>query len=346
MLRRTFIRHSCALSLLTMTGESLQSFVAGSRQWRSGEAIMPVLFVGHGAPLYTLDDNRYSRAWRALADTMPRPRAVVCISSHWLTRGSYVTAMDVPRTTHDFGRIDDRLFDIQYPAAGDPALAQEVAQALTALHVEEDHRWGLDHGCWCVVRCMYPDADVPILQFSIDYSRDARHQYEVGRQLGFLREKGVLILCSGNIVHNLRLLRFPEESTYDWALEADDLLARYIETGDHDRLIAYEQLGTAVRMSVPTPDHYYPLLYALGLQRPGDRVSFPVSGISYSSTSMRSVLLQPGEADLAALGQVPAYAKSPAGAGLELCDRCLVNGRGAAGGCAAGGCAAGCRRCR
>lgn len=274
-----------------MAGTTLQTFTNEVENWKNGESIMPVLFIGHGAPLYTLDDNKYSRAWREIASKIPQPKAIVCISAHWLTRGTYVTAMEAPRTIHDFGPMDPRLFEIQYQAPGEPELAANIAKRLTEFHVKEDHKWGLDHGCWCVARHMYPNADIPILQFSIDYHRGAAFQYDLAKELVFLREKGVLILCSGNIVHNLPRLRFPESSSYDWAIEADDLIKGLIEKGDHQSIISYEKLGNAVRLSIPTPDHYYPLLYALGLQQKRDQISFPTEGIAYGSTSMRSVLI-------------------------------------------------------
>ena len=291
MQRRKFIKNTLIGSSILMAGQSMNTFVNESKNWKNGEAVMPVLFIGHGAPLYTLDDNKYSRAWKKIAESIPTPKAIVCISAHWLTQGSFVTAMQNPRTIHDFGRIDDRLFDIEYKAPGSPELAHEIAKTLTDLHVEEDHRWGFDHGCWCVARCMYPEANIPMLQFSIDYHKGAQYQYDLAQHLVFLRKKGVLILCSGNIVHNLGQLKFPENSTYDWAIEFDAVSQKLIENRDHQSLVHYQKLGAAAQLAIPTPDHYYPLLYALGLQSPKDTVSFPVDGISYGSTSMRSVLL-------------------------------------------------------
>ena len=220
---------------------------------------------------------------------MPQPKAIVCISAHWLTRGTFVTAMPQPRTIHDFGRMDDRLFDIQYTAPGDPELANEISKTLTAHHVKADHQWGFDHGCWCVARCMYPEAQIPMIQLSIDYDKGGDYLYELGKELQFLREKGILILCSGNIVHNLRRLQFPESSTTDWAIEFDQQSKELIEKGDHQSLIQYEKLGKAAQLSIPTPDHYYPLLFGLALQRTTDQVTFPIDGIAYGSTSMRSV---------------------------------------------------------
>lgn len=268
----------------------LNSFINSSKEYRTDEK-MPVLFIGHGAPLYTLDENKYNKAWKNLAQEIPTPKAIVCISAHWLTKGSFVTAMENPRTIHDFGKIDDRLFEIQYNAPGSPDLAKEIAEKLMHLHITEDHSWGLDHGCWCVARMMYPEANIPILQFSIDYSKEASYHYELAKELSFLREKGVLILCSGNIVHNLGQLKFPENSTYDWAIEFDEVSKKLIQDGNHKALVAYQKLGREAILSIPTPDHYYPLLYALGLQNKTDEVSFPVEGISYGSTSMRSLLI-------------------------------------------------------
>jgi 4,5-DOPA dioxygenase extradiol len=291
MQRRKFIKKGLLGASLILAGCNMKEFVKETKEWKSGEAIMPVLFVGHGAPTLTLDDNKYNRAWRKIAQGLPKPKAIVCISAHWLTRGTQVTAMKAPKTIHDFGRMDDRLFDIQYNAPGSPELANQISQKLMEFHVEEDHRWGLDHGCWCVARCMYPEADIPILQLSIDYYKGGQYLYDLGKELSFLREKGVLILCSGNIVHNLRRAKFSENTTYDWSIEFDTLSKDLIMKGDHQSLINYQKLGTAAQMSIPTPDHYYPLLYALSLQRNTDKVSFPIDGIAHGSISMTSVLL-------------------------------------------------------
>ena len=292
MKRRKFLSTTFKSSVLFMSGNSLNTFVQETQSWEDQGHTMPVLFVGHGAPLYTLDDNQYSRAWKKIAEDLPIPKAVVCISAHWLTRGSHITAMAAPKTIHDFGRMDDRLFEIEYKAPGSPELANLISEQLTQFHVEEDHKWGFDHGCWCVVRHMYPEANIPVLQFSIDYYKGGEYLYNLASQLGFLRKKGILILASGNIVHNLRRLRFPEETKYDWAIEADEQIKGLIEKGDHKSLIRYEKLGKAANLSIPTPDHYYPLLYALALKTEKDKISFPIEGITYGSTSMRSVLIE------------------------------------------------------
>ncbi|WP_035757499.1 4,5-DOPA dioxygenase extradiol [Hugenholtzia roseola] len=256
------------------------------------QSLMPTLFIGHGAPLYTLDENPYSLAWRKIAAQIPKPKAIVCISAHWLTKGTQVMAMQNPRTIHDFGRMDDRLFQIQYAAAGNPELAQEIIQKVQKAHIEEDHHWGFDHGTWTVLRWMYPKADIPIIQISLDYKKDLQYHYDLAKELAFLRKQGVLIVGSGNIVHNLRSLKFPENSTYDWAIEFDQISKELIENRNHQALIQYEKLGEAARLSIPTPDHYLPLLYILGLQTEKEKATFPIEGISYGSTSMRSVLIE------------------------------------------------------
>lgn len=276
-----------------MAGNSLNQFYQQSQDWQDQATLMPVLFIGHGAPLYTLDENPYNTAWKNIASNIPRPKAIVCVSAHWLTRGTLVTAMEAPRTIHDFGRMDERLFDIQYNAPGSPDLANLISEELTKFHVEEDHQWGFDHGSWTVIRHMYPEADIPLLQLSIDYYKGGAYLYDLAKELYFLRKKGVLVICSGNIVHNLRVLKFPEESTYDWAIEADEIMKDLIKKGDHQQLINYNKLGKAVKLSIPTPDHYFPLLFALGLQHKNDALSFPTEGITYGSTSMTSVLLNP-----------------------------------------------------
>ena len=260
--------------------------------WDDTDSIMPVIFIGHGAPLYALDDNKYSIAWKQLGRTLPRPKAILSISAHWLTPGkTLVTATEKPKTIYDFGRIDDRLFKIDYPALGNPKLAQEITQSISQFKVSLDHDWGFDHGTWCVLHHMFPNADIPVLQFSIDYNKDANYHFELAKQLTFLRKKGVLIMCSGNIVHNLKELKFPESSSYEWAIEFDSLAKQIMNKGDFKKLINYEKLGKAAQLSIPTPDHYFPLIYALGLKSEGDNISYPIEGISYGSTSMRSVLI-------------------------------------------------------
>ncbi|MCB0630333.1 MAG: 4,5-DOPA dioxygenase extradiol [Saprospiraceae bacterium] len=237
---------------------------------------MPVLFIGHGSPMNGIEDNEFSRHWARLGQEIPRPVAVLCISAHWLTRGTHITAMEHPKTIHDFGGFPDELFAVQYPAPGSPAVAMETVKLLESTDVGLDHDWGLDHGCWTVVRHMYPDADIPVLQLSIDYHRPPAYHYKLASELSALREKGVLIMGSGNMVHNLRRVDWQHMNTpnygYDWAKEISEVFKDKIRKKDHDALINYQALGSAAQLAIPTPDHYYPLLYTLGLQDEKDEV--------------------------------------------------------------------------
>ncbi len=254
---------------------------------------MPVIFAGHGSPMNGIEDNEFSRTWQALRDQLPTPSAVLCISAHWLTRGTFVTAMDRPRTIHDFGGFPRALFEVQYPAPGKPELAKAVADTLgeftpTGL----DHEWGLDHGAWTVIRHIYPDADIPVLQLSIDYHQSPQWHYELGRQLNSLRDKGVLILGSGNMVHNLRMVawqRLDEHFGFDWAVEMNETFKKHIAEGNHKPLVAYDSLGPAAQLAIPTPDHYYPLLYTLGLQQKGEEIAFFNDKAVAGSLTMTSV---------------------------------------------------------
>jgi len=254
---------------------------------------MPVLFMGHGSPMNALENNEFTLAWEHIAASLPKPRAILCISAHWLTRGTLVTAMEKPPTIHDFGGFPEELFAVDYPAPGDPALAEQTRLMVKVAQVLADQDWGLDHGAWSVIKRMYPKADVPVVQLSIDYHRPPRWHYDLGRELAALREKGVLILASGDMVHNLRRLAFDrigESYGFDWALEAQAKFNQLILARDHDALIDYPSLGEAVRLSIPTPDHYYPLLYALALRMQGDEVlvfNDKVMGGSVSMTSLR-----------------------------------------------------------
>lgn len=236
-------------------------------------APMPVLFVGHGSPMNGIEDNRFSQSWEKLGRELPVPVAVLCISAHWLTKGTFITAMPEPKTIHDFGGFPQQLYDVEYPAPGDPLLAGKIIEMVSKVDVLADHEWGLDHGTWTVVRHMYPEAKIPVLQLSIDYYKPAAYHYELARELSELRSRGILIIGSGNIVHNLGLLawdRLDSEYGYDWALEMNETLKKLIKTGDHKKLLDYHNLGKQARLAIPTPDHYYPLLYVLALQRDSD----------------------------------------------------------------------------
>lgn len=254
---------------------------------------MPLLFVGHGSPMNGIEDNEFSRRWKEMAGEIPEPRAVLVISAHWLTRGTKVTAMEFPKTIHDFGGFPKELFAVQYKAPGDPALASDLAGMVKSTPVELNHDWGLDHGAWTVVRHMYPGANIPVLQLSIDFGKDARYHYELARELQALRKKGVLIMGSGNMVHNLRMVAWDklgeEEYGYDWALQMNDRFKQLISNGEHDRLIRYESLGKEALLSIPTPDHYWPLLYTLGLKGKDDAVSFFNDKAVGGSLTMTSV---------------------------------------------------------
>lgn len=255
---------------------------------------MPVLFVGHGSPMNGIEDTDFSRRWTQMAREIRTPAAVLVVSAHWFTRGTRITAMEQPRTIHDFGGFPDELFAVHYPAPGNPALARETAALLQPAAVALDHDWGLDHGTWTIVRHMYPEANIPVLQLSIDYTQPPRYHYELARQLQALRRKGILILASGNLVHNLRLVawdRLSEPSFgYDWALDINERFKRLIRDGDHQPLIHYTTLGREAQLAIPTPEHYLPLLYTLGLQGHDEPVSFfndTAVGGSLTMTSVR-----------------------------------------------------------
>ena len=230
---------------------------------------MPVLFVGHGSPMNGIEDNAFSKGWQDIGVKMAVPKAVICVSAHWLTKGTHVTANPEPETIHDFGGFPQELFNVQYPAPGDPELARETAGLITKTQVGLDHEWGLDHGTWTVLRHMYPEAKIPVLQLSIDYYKPAQYHYELAQELAALRKKGVLVMGSGNMVHNLRMVDFNRINEvgygFDWALEMDAHFKKAILEGDHASLIQYEKYGKAAQLAIPTPDHYYPLLYTAGL---------------------------------------------------------------------------------
>ncbi|MBC7962923.1 MAG: 4,5-DOPA dioxygenase extradiol [Steroidobacteraceae bacterium] len=254
---------------------------------------LPALFIGHGNPMNAIQENVYAAAWRAAAAALPRPKAILCISAHWETEGTFVTAMTQPKTIHDFYGFPDELNQVQYPAPGSPELAERLRSLVTSTKVRLDYgySWGLDHGAWSVLRRMYPQADIPTVQLSLDRSQHPRFHYDLGSELAALRQEGVLIVGSGNIVHNLRLLQWDAREPYPWATEFDKLAEQLILAGEHDRLVAYPALGEAARLAIPTNEHYLPLLYILALQQPGEAVSFFAEGLPLGSISMRSVRL-------------------------------------------------------
>ncbi|WP_291135273.1 4,5-DOPA dioxygenase extradiol [Flavobacterium sp. UBA7663] len=272
---------------------SIQPFYDWTKVLGEEEEKMPVLFIGHGSPMNAIEDNEFSKRWQKMGNEIPTPKAVVVISAHWLTKGTMVTAMPNPKTIHDFGGFPQALFDVKYPAPGNPELASEIQKLITNPAVELDHDWGLDHGTWSVVKHMYPNADIPVLQLSIDYYKPAAYHYELAKQLLSLRKKGILIIGSGNMVHNLRMVAWDKlnESEYgfDWALEMNDIFKNKISNGFHKELIQYEKLHKAATLAIPSPDHYYPLLYILALQTDNDKVEFFNDKAVGGSLTMTSV---------------------------------------------------------
>jgi 4,5-DOPA dioxygenase extradiol len=272
---------------------TLSAFNKFTSDLKEQDFLMPVLFVGHGSPMNGIEDNEFSVRWEQMAKEIPTPAAVLVISAHWFTNGTRITAMDFPETIHDFGGFPQSLFDVQYPAPGNPGLAQETASLLHSAHVELDHDWGLDHGAWSVVRRMYPEAKIPVLQLSIDYTKPAQYHYDLAKELYSLRKKGVLIIGSGNMVHNLRMISWQNMNNagfgYDWALTMNDKFKQIISSGDYTPLINYESLGAEARLAIPTPEHYLPLLYSLGLKGSKDEISFFNDKAVAGSLTMTSV---------------------------------------------------------
>ncbi len=250
----------------------------------------PAFFIGHGSPMNGIEDNEFSKSWADLGRSLTPPTAVLCISAHWLTDGTFVTAMEKPRTIHDFNGFPQALFNVNYPAPGNPGLAEETSSLSTKAKIELDHEWGLDHGTWSVVRQMFPEAVIPVLQLSIDYAKPAAFHYELAKELAALRHKGVLIIGSGNMVHNLRMLNWQEpNSGFDWALEMNENFKSLIEKGDYNSLLDYESLGPAAKLAIPTPEHYFPLLYALGLKDKSESIAFFNDKLAMGSVSMTSI---------------------------------------------------------
>lgn len=257
------------------------------------EYTYPVLFIGHGSPMNGIEDNRFSNQWKTEVEHLPDPKVVLVISAHWLTNGTYITAMEKPRTIHDFGGFPDELFAVQYPAPGSPEWAQQTKNSVKTTTVQLDHEWGLDHGTWTVVRHMYPNAEIPVLQLSIDYNKPAAYHYALAQELKSLRKKGVLIIGSGNMVHNLRMVAWDKLNTpnygYDWAIEANETFNKYVLDRNHQALIDYTKLGTFASLAIPTPDHYFPLIYSLGLSHEQDEIALFNNELVAGSLNMTSV---------------------------------------------------------
>lgn len=259
----------------------------------SKTASMPVLFLGHGSPMNAIEENEFVLGFRNIAKNIPKPKAILCISAHWETNGTFVTAMANPRTIHDFGGFPQALFDVQYPAPGSPELANQTKNLIKNTEVELDTQWGLDHGAWSVIKQMYPEANIPVIQMSIDYTKSPQYLYELAQEIKSLRQKGVLIMGSGNIVHNLRMVdwkRLNENFGFDWAIEANETMKKYILSNNHQQLINFKSKGKAFDLAIPTPEHYLPLLYALALKSEQDEIELfndkPVAG-SLTMTSIK-----------------------------------------------------------
>jgi len=254
---------------------------------------MPVLFMGHGNPMNAIEENEFVTGFRTVAREIPAPNAILCISAHWETRGTFVTAMEMPRTIHDFGGFPKALYEVEYPAPGSPALAAATSGLITQTTVEHDYQWGLDHGAWSVIKHLYPNADVPVVQMSLDNTQTARYHYELAKELSALRQKGVLIIGSGNMVHNLGMVEWRKlneiDYAYDWAAEVRIKMNNFILNDDHQSLIDYQSNGKAFQLAIPTPEHYLPLLYAMALKEKNDKITLFNDKAIAGSLTMTSV---------------------------------------------------------
>ncbi|MCP2039414.1 4,5-DOPA dioxygenase extradiol [Chryseobacterium sp. HSC-36S06] len=263
-----------------------------SQQFNTTEK-MPVLFLGHGSPMNAIEENQFVRGFRNISREIPKPNAILCISAHWFTNGTFVTAMQNPKTIHDFYGFPKELFEVNYPAPGSPELARETAELLLPEIVEEDHSWGLDHGAWSVIKHLYPNAEIPVIQLSIDYTKPPEYHFDLAKRLQKLRKKGILIIGSGNIVHNLRMVDWKNINTvgagWDWAVEAREKTNNWLLDGNFRNLIDYQNQGIALQTAVPSPDHYLPLIYSLGLKENSDQLSLFNDELIGGSLSMTSV---------------------------------------------------------
>ena len=287
MNRKTFAKLlvTSPILLSTMTLKELnyltQSFASTPQ--------MPLLFVGHGNPMNAISNNQYAQEWQKIGQNLPTPSAILCVSAHWETNGTFVTAMQMPQTIHDFGGFPQALFDVQYPAQGSPALATQISQLVTTTNVQPNYDWGLDHGCWSVLKHIYPKNNIPVLQLSLNYNQPLSWHYSLAKELHTLRQKGVLIIGSGNIVHNLGIINWQTNQAYDWAIEANNKIKSLIIDDAHQQLIDYTQLGSAVKLAIPTTEHYLPLLYILGLKQKNENISFFNDTIDLGSIAMTSL---------------------------------------------------------
>ncbi|ELP29916.1 4,5-DOPA-extradiol-dioxygenase [Rhodopirellula baltica] len=287
MLRQNFLKTIAMASGAVTIGASLQAM---AETLPEDGNVMPAFFIGHGSPMNALGDNEFTRGWKAAMEDVPKPKAILCVSAHWLTRGTWVTAMDRPKTIHDFGGFPRELSEAQYAAPGDPKLAGLVSDTVKGTPVGLDQGWGLDHGTWSVLKPVFPMADIPVVQVSIDIAKPGAWHYGLAKELMSLRRRGVLIIGSGNIVHNLGLMNFQNfERGFDWAIEIDETIKQLILNRDHGKLCDYRSLGKSARLAIPTPDHYYPLLYALALQDANEEATIFNDKAVAGSITMTSV---------------------------------------------------------
>ncbi len=256
---------------------------------------MPVLFLGHGSPMNAIEENEFVQTFRNIGKEIQKPKAILCVSAHWETKGTYVTAMEHPKTIHDFGGFPQALFDVQYPAPGSPALARDTKELVKKTEIGLDEKWGLDHGAWSVIKHVYPLADVPVIQMSLDYSQPPQYHYDLAKELASLRSKGVLIIGSGNMVHNLGMIAWDKLNTdnfgFDWALEAKEKMNNFIVQHDHQSLIQYTSQGRAFNLAIPSPEHYLPLLYILALQEKNENITFFNDKAVAGSLTMTSIMI-------------------------------------------------------
>ena len=291
MNRKRFLQ-TLAMAPLAATAMKLNEFGKLMNPLASSET-MPVLFLGHGSPMNAIEENEFVRGFRNVGKELPKPTAILCISAHWETRGTFVTAMQHPKTIHDFGGFPQALFDVQYPAPGSPELAKETKSIIKKTEVALDESWGLDHGCWSVVKNLYPNADVPVIQMSLDYYQTPQYHYDLAKELSVLRKKGVLIIGSGNMVHNLGMIAWDKLNTtdyaYDWATEASEKMKGFIHNNNHQALINYKSQGKAFDLAIPSPDHFLPLLYTLALKGENEKLSLFNDKAVAGSLTMTSV---------------------------------------------------------
>jgi 4,5-DOPA dioxygenase extradiol len=293
MNRATFLQ---ILSLLPFSGYTMKiNQLYNLSQTFTATEKMPALFLGHGSPMNAIEENEFVKGFRVVAKTLPTPNAIICISAHWLTKGTAVTAMAMPKTIHDFGGLPPELYQVKYAAAGSPALADVAQKILQPTSVTLDDSWGLDHGAWSVIKHLYPDANIPVIQLSIDYTLSGQQHYELAQKLAALRHKGILIIGSGNIVHNLGLVDFKnfnkDNYGFDWAIEAREFVNDKLRNGNYEALINYNKQSKAMQLAIPTPEHFLPLIYTLGLQEKTDKLSLFNDKLLAGSLSMTSVKL-------------------------------------------------------